>query len=61
MRADPDTILEDRVREFEVPPTERVKDTVLEALFSIAKVPPPPLRDHANRCRGLDEDEARSH
>ena len=52
LRADIDTILEPRVPESEAPSAESAEDTVMEALFATSKIPPPPPREHAKRCRG---------
>ena len=60
LRADIDTILDDRVPESKAPSVEPAEDTVLEALFSTSEIPPPPPREHAKRRRGRVEDEARA-
>ena len=43
LRADIDMILEARVPESEAPSAEPAEDTVMAALFSTFKIPPPPL------------------
>ena len=58
LRADIDMILEARVPE--APSSQPAEDTVMEALFATSKIPPPPPREHAKRCTGLEEDEARA-
>ena len=60
LRADIDTILDARVPEPEAPSVEPAEDTVLAALFATSEIPPPPPREHAKRCRGRAEDEARA-
>ena len=60
LQTDIDTILEARVPESEAPSVEPAEDTVLAALFATSEIPPPPPREHANRCRGRVEDEARA-
>ena len=51
LRVDINMILEARVPEFEVPYTEPVEDTVMEALFATSEIPPPPPREHAKGVR----------
>ena len=46
--------------ESEAPSVEPVEDTMLAALFAFSDIPPPPSREHAKRCRGREEDEARA-
>ena len=46
--------------ESEAPFVEPAEDTVLAALFATSEIPPPPPREHANRSRGLAEDDARA-
>ena len=58
LRADIDMILEARVPESETPSVKPAKDTVMAALFTALKIPPPPPREHAKRRRGRVEDEA---
>ena len=53
-------ILEARVPESEAPSAEPAEDTVMAALFATSEIPPPPPREHAIRCRGREEDEARA-
>ena len=53
-------IPEARVSEFEAPSTEPAEDTVLASLLATFEIPPPPPQGHAKRCRGREEDEARS-
>ena len=60
LRADIDTILEDRVPESEAPSVEPAEDTVLAALFATSDIPPPPPRESAKRRRGRAEDEVRA-
>ncbi|TMW98758.1 hypothetical protein EJD97_003517 [Solanum chilense] len=60
LRADIDTILEDRVPESEAPSVEPAKDIVLATLFATSEIPPPPPRESAKRRRGQAEDEARA-
>ena len=59
LRADINTILEARVPESEAPSVELAEDTVLATLFATSEIPSPPPREHAKRCRGRAEDEAR--
>ena len=60
LRADIDMILEARVPESEAPSAEPAEETVMAALFATSKITPPPLREHAKRCRGREKDEARA-
>ena len=60
LRADIDTILEDRVSESMAPSVEPTEHTVLVALFTTSEIPPPPPREHAKRRRGRAEEEARA-
>ena len=60
LRVDIDMILEARVLESEAPSAEPAEDIVMAALFATSETPPPPPRDHAKRCRGREEDEARA-
>ena len=60
LRTDIDMILEARVPDSEAPSVEPTEDTVLAALFAFSDIPPPPSREHAKRCRGREEDEARA-
>ena len=60
LRADIDTILEARVPVSEATSVEPVEDTVLAALFTALKIPPPPSREHSQRLRGRAEDEVRA-
>ena len=57
-RADIDMIIEARVFESKAPSAEPAKNTVMAALFTTSEIPPPPLREHAKRRRGREEDEA---
>ena len=58
LRADIDMILEARVPESEAPSAEPAEDTVMATLFTTSEIPPPPLREHAKRRRGREEDKA---
>ena len=60
LRADIDTTLEARVPESKAPSVEPAEDTVLTALFATSQIPPPPPPEHAKRCSGQVEDEARA-
>ena len=60
LRADIYMILEARVPESEAPSIKPAEDTVMATLFATSEIPPPPPRDHAKRCRGREEDEARA-
>ena len=60
LRADIDTILEDRVSECMAPSVEPAEDTLLATLFATSNIPPPPPREHAKRRRGRAEHEART-
>ena len=46
--------------ESEAPSVEPTEDTVLATLISTSEIPPPSPREHAKRCRGRAEDEARA-
>ena len=58
LRAVIDTILKARVPESETPSVKPAKDTVMAALFTALKIPPPPSREHSQRLRGRAEAEA---
>ncbi|TMX01174.1 hypothetical protein EJD97_025003 [Solanum chilense] len=60
LRADIDTILEARVPESEAPSVEPAEDTVWADLFAPSEIPPPLPREHAKRCRGRADEEARA-
>ena len=60
LHADIDMILEAKVPESESPSAEPAEDTVMATLFSTLEIPPHPLREHAKRRRGREEDEAQA-